>query len=109
MQEHETEEEVVSGMLGRSNGYGPRSPALLACAPYELVLADARSLAFLAFTPPALVLADARSLALLASAPFALVLTHAYRSLMLFLTLVCLSGSPTADSPTCVSMRADSE
>ena len=51
-----------------------RPPALLASAPDTLVLADARAPALLAFAPSALVLAEARPPALLALAPFALVL-----------------------------------
>jgi hypothetical protein len=50
-----------------------RPPALLACAPLALVLADARPPALLACAPLSLVLADARPPALLASVPSALV------------------------------------
>jgi hypothetical protein len=44
----------------------PPPPALLACAPFALVLADARAPALLAFAPFALLLAEARPPALLA-------------------------------------------
>jgi len=54
-----------------------RAPALLASAPSALVRADARAPALHACAPFALVLADARAPALLASAPFALVLADA--------------------------------
>ena len=53
------------------------SPALPACAPDALVLADARAPALFACDPDSLVLADARAPAILACAPPALVLADA--------------------------------
>ena len=60
-----------------------RPPALLACAPLALVLADARAPALLAKAPSALVLADARPPALLAFVPSALVLADARATALL--------------------------
>jgi len=76
-----------------------RPPALLASAPDTLVLADARAPALLAFAPSALVLADARPPALLASVPSALVLADARAPALLALApsaLVLADARPPA-------------
>jgi len=65
-------------------------PALLACAPPALVLADARPPALLACAPDALVLADTRAPALLALAPLALVLADARLPALLALAPLAL-------------------
>ena len=70
--------------------------ALLASAPFALVLADARPPALLAFAPDALVLAEARPPALLAFAPLALVLADARPPALLALAPSALVRTDTA-------------